>query len=189
MNHTRGEDPVTERVRLGISACLLGQPVRYDGKHKRDAFLVDTLGALVEYGPVCPEVEVGMGVPRPTLRLVGHDGGPRLVRDASGEDWTDRMIAWAGARVEALAALDLDGFILKKGSPSCGLERVKLYQPGVAVPRSEGRGLFADVLARRLPDLPLEQEDRLSDPDLREAFFERVAAYRRLKRTFAAGIR
>src|SRR3954469_1881768 len=142
-------DAALPRLRLGISSCLLGAEVRYNGGHKRDSFLVDTLGRWVEWVPVCPEVEVGLGTPRPPIRLERHreDHGEeiRLVMPGTGEDLTARMRAWAARRAVELAALDLDGYVLKKDSPSCGLERVKVYGTG-GIPRKDGRGLFAAAL-------------------------------------------
>ena len=177
--------PRQAAIRLGISACLLGQEVRFDGGHKKDAFLTGILGPHVAWVPVCPEVEVGMGTPRETLRLVRAGAGTRMVTTRGGVDWTDSMRTWAVRRVEALAREDLDGYVLKKDSPSCGMERVKVYGvdgPGVR----DGRGVFADVLLARLPLLPVEEEGRLSDARLRENFIERVFAYRRLKNLFGA---
>jgi uncharacterized protein YbgA (DUF1722 family)/uncharacterized protein YbbK (DUF523 family) len=168
--------------------------VRYDGGHKRDAFLSDTLGRYVEWIAVCPEVEVGMGTPRETVHLVreldrrpraGDAVSVRLVAPGSGADWTDRMTAYADARVAKLARLDLSGYVLKKDSPSCGMERVKVYAPG-AMPERTGTGLFAAALRARLPTLPVEEEGRLCDPRLRENFVERVFAYRRLRALFAS---
>jgi uncharacterized protein YbgA (DUF1722 family)/uncharacterized protein YbbK (DUF523 family) len=168
---------------VGVSSCLLGQPVRYDGGHKKNEFVVSTLAPHVRLVAVCPEVEYGLGTPRETLRLVRAGDDVRMVMKG-GEDHTDGMRRFAEARVKALEREDLDGFILKKDSPSCGMERVKVYGatgPGVR----NGRGVFADVLIRRCPLLPVEEEGRLSDPRLRENFIERVFAYRRLKTTFA----
>jgi uncharacterized protein YbgA (DUF1722 family)/uncharacterized protein YbbK (DUF523 family) len=177
----------SEKVRLGVSACLLGDRVRYDGGHKRDAFLVDTLGPFVTWVPVCPEVELGLGVPRPTLRLVGDAAAPRLVVEKTGEDLTHRMQRYAEARVAELAALALDGYVLKRGSPSCGLERVRVH--GERGPLgATARGLYADTLLRRLSALPVEEEGRLTDPGLREHFVERVFAARRW-RLFSATAR
>jgi uncharacterized protein YbgA (DUF1722 family)/uncharacterized protein YbbK (DUF523 family) len=172
-------------IRIGISACLLGEPVRFDGGHKKDAFLTDVLAPHVEWVPVCPEVEVGMGTPRETLRLVRDKGQIRMVTTRSGIDYTDAMRTWAAGRVRTLAGEDLDGYVLKKDSPSCGMERVKVYGgegPGVR----DGRGLFAEALLERLPLLPVEEEGRLCDPRLRENFIERVFAYRRLKDLFGS---
>lgn len=180
-----GAPPRAAGIRLGISACLLGQEVRFDGGHKKDSFLTGTLGPHVAWVAVCPEVEVGMGTPRETLRLVRTGAGTRMVTTRAGVDWTDAMRVWAVRRVEALADEDLDGYVLKKDSPSCGMERVKVYGgdgPGVR----DGRGVFADVLLGRLPLLPVEEEGRLCDARLRENFIERVFAYRRLKDLFRA---
>jgi len=162
-------------LRLGVSACLLGERVRYDGGHKRDDFLNDVLGQHVEWVPVCPEVELGLGVPRPTLRLVGRPESPRLVQEATGEDLTDRMRGYAAARVRDLERLALDGYVLKRASPSCGVHRVRVYQAAGA-PSGNGRGLFATALLQGLPLLPVEEEGRLTDPAIRENFIERVFA-------------
>ena len=176
---------MTTSIRLGISACLLGEEVRFDGGHKRDPFLTGVLSRHVEWVTVCPEVEVGMGTPRETLRLVRDGAGPiRMVTTRSTVDHTDSMNAWSKRRVEALSREDLDGYVLKKDSPSCGMERVKVY--GGAVAAREGRGLYAEALIARLPLLPVEEEGRLHDARLRENFIERVFAYRRLKDLFAA---
>ena len=174
-------------LRIGASACLLGHEVRFDGGHKRDQFLLDQLGQYAEMIAVCPEVEVGMGTPRPTLHLERRDGRVHLITTKTACDQTERMARWAEARAEALAAEDLDGYVLKKDSPSCGLYRVKVYGPGHAGPAvRDGRGLFAEALVARLPLLPVEEEGRLNDPRLRENFIERVFAYRRLKGLFRA---
>ena len=172
------------RIRLGISACLLGQPVRFDGGHKRDPFLVESLGAFVEWVSVCPEVESGMGAPRESMRLVRAAREIRLVTNTAAEDKTDIVHRYARRRVDELAGERLCGFVLKKDSPTCGLERVKVYGKG-GVPTRSGRGLFADALATRFPLLPLEEEGRLNDPRLRENFVERIFAYRRLTALFA----
>lgn len=170
--------PDPPKLRVGISACLLGQEVRYNGGHKRDAFLTDTLGRYVEWVAVCPEVEVGMGTPRPPIRLERRGAEIRLVMPSTGEDYTDAMRDWAERRVAALIGMDLDGYVLKKDSPSCGMERVKVYQ-GASVPSKDGRGLFAETLIARLPDLPVEEEGRLNDPLLRENFIARVFVHHR----------
>ncbi len=171
-------------IRIGVSACLLGDEVRFDGGHKRDPFLTETLGPFVEWVRVCPEVEVGMGTPRESLRLIRMDGGIRMVTVKTGIDHTAAMVRYARQRVAALADQNLSGYVLKKDSPSCGMERVKVYDPHGS-PTRTGRGLFADALAARFPLLPMEEEGRLSDPRLRENFIERVFAYRRLQDLFA----
>jgi len=175
---------VFETVRIGVSSCLMGRKVRYDGGHKRDAFLVETFGKFVEWVEVCPEVEVGLGTPREAIRLVRDGDQVRLVGVESATDHTDRMRRWAAARVESLAGEALDGYILKRDSPSCGMERVKVYTLG-GMPSREGRGLFADALISRLPLLPVEEEGQLADPRLREHFVERVFAHHRLRAFFS----
>ena len=174
-----------ERIRLGISACVLGERVRFDGGHKRDPFLVESLGQFVDWVPVCPEVESGMDAPRESMRLVqvGHE--IRLLTTKTIHDQTDMMRRYARRRIEELADDELFGFVLKKDSPTCGLERVKVYGTG-GVPAKSGRGLFADALVTRFPMLPVEEEGRLNDPRLRENFIERIFAYRRLMALFAA---
>jgi uncharacterized protein YbgA (DUF1722 family)/uncharacterized protein YbbK (DUF523 family) len=179
---------VSKKLRLGVSACLLGQEVRYDGQHKRNAFLSDVLGPFVEWFPVCPELEVGMGVPREPVRLMGGSDQPRMVAERSGADWTDRMRALAEQRVSALAEAEVDGFATKKDSPSCGMERVRVWSGRGGPPRRDGRGLFAQVLMERMPLLPVEEEGRLEDPALRESFIERIFAYARWKAACAAGL-
>jgi uncharacterized protein YbgA (DUF1722 family)/uncharacterized protein YbbK (DUF523 family) len=174
-----GEPP----IRVGISACLLGEKVRYDGGHKRDAYLVETFGRYVEWVPVCPEVEMGLGTPRDTLRLVRIEGELRLVMPKTGADYTETMRAYARRRVAELAERDFCGYILKKDSPSCGMERVRVFDAR-GVPAKSGRGLFAETLLTHFPQLPVEEEGRLSDPRWRENFVERVFAYRRLRRLF-----
>jgi uncharacterized protein YbbK (DUF523 family) len=169
------------KLRIGISSCLLGQEVRYNGGHKRDDFLAGILGPFVEWVPVCPEVEVGMGVPRPPIRLERIGGGVRLRMPSTGEDLTDAMREFSRRRVEALAGMELDGYVLKKDSPSCGMERVKIHQDG-GPPAQDGRGIFAQELLARLPHLPVEEEGRLRDPRLRESFLARVFAYHRARR-------
>jgi len=171
-------------IKIGISSCLLGKKVRFDAGHKHDRYITDLLGRFVEFVPVCPEIEVGMGVPREAVRLVGDLLSPRMVGTRTGEDWTDRMTAYSQKRVGKRDLVDLSGFILKNRSPSCGMERVKLYLSPDKVER-KGVGLFAAALMQRFPDLPIEEEGRLSDADLRENFIERVFAYHRLHQLFA----
>ena len=170
-------------IRIGVSACLLGQEVRFDGGHKRDDFLTSVLAPHVEFVPVCPEVEMGLGTPRETLRLVRHSGRLRMITTRTRIDHTDAMNRWASQRLDALEREGLAGYILKKDSPSCGMERVKTYS-GDEAPRRDGRGLFAAALLDRFPSLPVEEEGRLTDPVLRENFIERVFAYRRLEDLF-----
>lgn len=170
-------------IRIGISSCLLGEPVRFDGGHKRDQFLTGTFGSLVEWVPVCPEVECGLGTPRESMRLVRVGDETRLLTVKTAVDLTSRLEQFSGRRVAQLAGEDLSGYVLKKDSPSCGLERVKVYNAH-SVPARSGRGLFAARLADALPDLPVEEEGRLSDARLRDNFVERVFAYWRLQGLF-----
>jgi uncharacterized protein YbgA (DUF1722 family)/uncharacterized protein YbbK (DUF523 family) len=179
-------------IRLGISSCLLGQKVRYDGGHKHDPYITQTLGHFFEFVPVCPELESGMGVPRPSLHLAGNPAAPRMVVTSTGEDKTEQMERWSVERLETLAPLGLCGYVLKRASPSCGMERVKVYasERGLSAP---GRGLFAAALMRRFPLLPVEEEGRLHDMPLRENFIERVFAFFRWRqfvgsRPTAAGL-
>lgn len=176
-----------EKIRLGISACLLGQNVRYDGGHQLDRFLRDTLGQFVEYVPVCPEVEMGLPIPRETLRLIQSPEGPRLVFSRSKEDVTDRMTSWAQKRLSALEKEDLCGFIFKGRSPSSGMERVKLYDR-FGVPAKTGVGLFARMFMDCFPLLPVEEDGRLHDPRLRENFIEAIFTFRRWRDLLAAGV-
>ena len=167
-----------DKIRLGISACLLGEPVRYDGGHKLDRFLAETLGQFVEYVPVCPEVECGLSVPREPMRLEGDPGAPRLVTSRTKQDMTARMTQWAKRRVARLEREDLCGFIFKSNSPSSGMERVKVYsEKGGAI--KSGAGIFARIFREQFPLLPVEDEARLHDPELRENFIERIFTLRR----------
>ena len=169
---------MVSKPRIGISSCLLGIKVRHDGGHKHDVLITQTLGRHVEWVPVCPEFEVGMGVPREAVRLVGSPANPKMIADKSGKDWTLEMQSYANKRVRKLKDMDLSGYILKKDSPSCGMERVRIYGPK-GVPYRQGRGLFAQALMTKLPLLPVEEEGRLYDPGLRENFIERVFGYHR----------
>lgn len=169
------------RLRLGVSSCLLGEEVRFDGGHKRDRFLLTTLEPYVEWFSICPELEMGLGVPRETLRLEGDVETPRLVAPRSGTDHTEGMRTWSQAQMDRIAALDLHGYVFKRASPSCGLFRVKVYGKK-GVPQHNGRGIFATEMTRHFPLLPVEEEGRLHDAGLRENFFERLFAQERLKR-------
>lgn len=175
-----------DKIRLGVSACLLGQKVRYDGGHKHDRYLTDTLGQWVDYTPVCPEAEAGLGVPREAMRLTGDPAAPRLMTVRTGRDLTELMTGFAARRAEELAGQGLDGFIFKAGSPSSGMERVKVYGPG-GMPAKKGVGLFAAALMARLPLLPAEEEGRLHDPRLRENFITRIFVMRRWRELVDSG--
>jgi len=166
------------KVDIGVSRCLLGEKVRYDGGHKLDSYVVGTVGPLVRFHPVCPEVECGLPVPREAMRLTGDPSSPRLVTRESGVDHTERMRQWASGKLEELADLELCGFIFKSKSPSSGMERIKVYD-GRGMPKPVGRGIFAGMFMDRFPLVPVEDEGRLNDPGLRENFFIRVFAFRR----------
>jgi uncharacterized protein YbgA (DUF1722 family)/uncharacterized protein YbbK (DUF523 family) len=166
-------------IAVGISACLLGEEVRYDGGHQRDGYVTGVLSRHFTWVSVCPEMELGLGAPRDPMRLCGDPRAPRMVVTTTGRDLTDEMNAFAGRRVAELAGAGLSGYILKRASPSCGMERVKVYSPA-GLPGGAGRGLFAAALLRAFPLLPVEEEGRLSDPGLRDNFITRVFSYRRL---------
>ena len=177
----------TAPLRLGISRCLLGDEVRFDGGHKRDNFLTDVFGRYVEWVPVCPEVEAGLGTPREAMRLVGDPQNPRLVTIKSGTDHTRALETMTTNRLAGLKNLDLSGYVFKKGSPSCGIERVRTYNKHGMLSRN-GVGLFARVFIEQFPLIPVEEEGRLCDPTLRENFIERVFCYRRWQDLVQSGV-
>jgi len=188
----RSEPPVWRspdlEITIGISSCLLGEAVRYDGGHQKDSYVTGALSRHFTWVRVCPEMELGLGVPRETIRLVGDAGAPRLLATQSGTDLTEAMDTYARARVGGLGALRLSGYILKRASPSCGMEHVKVYSES-GVPSRAGRGLFAQRLMDAYPLLPVEEEGRLSDLRLRDNFITRVFAYRRLRALVESGAR
>jgi uncharacterized protein YbgA (DUF1722 family)/uncharacterized protein YbbK (DUF523 family) len=162
-------------IRIGISSCLLGENVRYDGGHKLDRFLAETLGQYVEYVPVCPEVECGLGIPRESMHLAGDPENPRLVTTRTGVDLTDRMNGWAAKRVKELESENLSGFVFKSRSPSSGMERINVFSDK-GQPVKKGVGLFARAFMDHFPDMPVEDDGRLNDPVLRENFIEAIFA-------------
>jgi len=169
---------VSPGLRIGISQCLLGDHVRYDGGHKRDTLLADTLSRQVEWVPVCPEVEAGLGVPREPMRLKGSPHSPHLVAITSGVDHTVVMHQFSARRLRELERLDLSGYVFKARSPSCGIRRVPLMNAqGVETP--EGVGLFARALMAHFQTMPVEDEDRLHDPQILKDFLKRVSDYRK----------
>ena len=176
------------RPRVGISACLLGESVRFDGGHKKSAYVTSTLARFVDLVPVCPEVESGMSVPRESLRLVRRSGETRLIGNRSGVDHTESMTTFAAKRATELDSMDLDGFILKRASPSCGLDRVRVYaEEPKTQPARNGVGLFASALRERLPGLALTEEGWLCDGPLRESFLAQLFTHHRLRTTLIAG--
>ncbi|WP_306536425.1 DUF523 and DUF1722 domain-containing protein [Geobacter sp.] len=172
-------------IKIGVSSCLLGEKVRYDGGHKHDRYITDTLGRFFRFVPVCPEVGCGLPVPREAMRLERDGEGVRLVTNKTHVDHTNRMLSWCAKRVTELEREDLCGFIFKKDSPSSGLFNVKVYSTGM--PAKVGRGLFARAVTEHFPLLPVEEEGRLHDMGLRENFIERVFAYRRWKDLLKGG--
>ncbi len=172
------------KIKLGVSACLLGEKVRYDGGHRLDPFITATLGRYVEFVPVCPELECGLGVPREPMRLVGPHAAPRLITVRTRQDLTERLLAWAARRVEELAHENLNGFVFKAKSPSSGMARVKVYNER-GVPAGTGVGLFARIFMARFPLLPVEDEGRMHDPEIRENFIERLFFYQRWRELLA----
>ncbi|TKB79802.1 MAG: DUF523 and DUF1722 domain-containing protein [Nitrospira sp.] len=174
-------------LRLGISRCLLGDKVRFDGGHKQDHFLTDVLGRYVEWVPVCPEEEAGLGTPREAMRLVGNPDRPRLMTITSKHDHTQAMEALIDARLDSLHKQDLSGFVFKRGSPSCGVERVRVYT-AQGTPSQSGVGIFAKAFTAQFPLIPVEEEGRLCDPSLRENFIERVFCYRRFQDLVQNGV-
>jgi uncharacterized protein YbgA (DUF1722 family)/uncharacterized protein YbbK (DUF523 family) len=169
---------MTEKIRLGISSCLLGEKVRYDGGHKLDHFLKETLGKHVEWVAVCPEVEYGLPVPREAMRLEGHLSTPRLVTTRTGIDHTKGMLKWADEKVRQLEEEELCGFVFKSRSPSSGMQGVQVYGPP-GVPVRSGAGIFAKTFMERFCLLPVEDEERLQDPYLRQNFIERIFVFHR----------
>jgi uncharacterized protein YbgA (DUF1722 family)/uncharacterized protein YbbK (DUF523 family) len=175
-----------EKIKLGISTCLLGESVRYDGGHKLDRFLRDTLGQYVEYVPVCPEVECGFGIPRESMHLEGDPGAPRLITTRTKRDVTDSMLDWSRQRVKELESENLCGFVFKSNSPSSGMERVKVFDKK-GMPHNSGSGIFAGVFMKHFPLLPVEEEGRLHDPALRENFIERIFVFKRWREMLEKG--
>ena len=175
-----------DKIKLGISSCLLGENVRYDGGHKLDHYIRETLGRYVDWAPVCPEVEYGLPVPREAMHLAGTSEGPRLVTSRTGVDHTDGMKRWAARRLDELGKEGLCGFIFKSRSPSSGMRGVKVYNPS-GVPLRTGVGIFAGAFMERFPLIPAEDDGRLQNPALRENFIEKVFVFRRWKEVLRSG--
>ena len=173
---------MAEKLRVGISSCILGNPVRWNAGHKLDKYLKNTLGEFVEYVPVCPEVEVGLGVPRESMRLVGDPEKPRLITFKSKTDHTDKMVRWARKRVKALEKENLCGFIFKSDSPSSGMVRVKVYNDK-GMPHKVGVGIFAREFMNHFPWIPVEDDGRLNNPQIRENFIQQIFTMKRWRDT------
>lgn len=168
-------------IKIGISSCLLGNKVRYDGGHSHDRFLTQTLGLFANYVPVCPEVECGMSTPREAVRLVGPPENPRLLTQKTAVDKTDQMKTWIKVRLKELAKEDLCGFIFKSKSPSSGLYRIRVYGDDNKV-RKNGTGIFAKAFTKAFPRIPVEEAGRLQDPKLRENFIEKIFSLQRWRK-------
>lgn len=175
---------MTKKLKIGVSACLLGDEVRFNGGHCHMKFITETLGKYADLEKVCPEVAIGMSIPRESVRLERNDENHiRMIAPKSGRDFTEDMVRYSAEQAKKMQNLDLDGFVFKRNSPSCGVFRVKIYQNGQPAERN-GSGLFAKALIEANPLLPVEEDGRLCDPLLRENFMERVYAFRRVKDLF-----
>ena len=168
----------TDKIKIGISSCLLGEKVRFDGQHKYHWYINEVLEQYFEYISICPEVAIGMGIPRKSVRLVGNVDSPEMIEPGSGKNWTKDMHKYNHRILPKLS--ELSGYLFKKGSPSCGVFRTKVYQDN-GIPLPHGQGIFAKAFVERYPLIPIEDEGRLNDAQLRENFIKRVFAYHRLK--------
>ena len=175
------------KIKIAISSCLMGHEVRYNGGHKRHNFLMNELSHFVEWRPFCPEVAIGLGVPRPTLRLVGSAEDPRLVMPKTNEDYTEKMQSYARGLAEQLKQEDIHGIILKSASPSCGLRRVKVYSEK-GFPTKSAVGIFANEIVKSNFLLPVEEDGRMNDPMYRENFIFRVFAWKEWTEIIDSGI-
>ncbi len=169
---------MVKRIKMGISSCLLGEKVRYDGQHKLDHYLKNVLGHHVQWLGVCPEVECGLSIPREAMHLIGDSSAPRLITVRTNIDHTDKMQGWVNQKLKKLEQYDLSGFVFKSKSPSSGLKNVKIYQDN-GIPLKNGMGLFARAFTEKFPYVPVEEEGRLHDSKLRENFLEQVFVYKR----------
>lgn len=179
---TRKNTRFSEKINIGISSCLLGQKIRFDGGHKYDELIVESLGQYLNWIPVCPEFELGLGVPREPVHLKREKGEIHLVSIKANVDLTRSMKDYSDEKLKLLSGQELRGYIFKKNSPSCGLERVKVF--GKGTPVRDGQGLFAKAVTEKFPNLPVEEEGRLRNPSLRENWVERIFAYHALRRLF-----
>jgi len=177
----------SEKVKIGISSCLLGEKVRWNGEHKENRVIREMFGKYLEYVPVCPEVEVGMGVPREAVHLRGSKNSLNLVEMQSGKDWTGKMLRFSEKKNVELSAQRLSGFIFKNGSPSCGVSSIPVYSESGGKLNSRSPGLFARAFMARFPLTPVEEEGRLDDIKIRENFIVRVFSFHRLQKFFQGG--
>ena len=170
---------MTDKIRIGVSSCLIGEKVRWNGDHKQDRYVREILSRYFEYIPVCPEVEVGMGVPRETVALYGDPEKPSMISKKTQTDWTKPMGKYIKSRINTLSDDDLCGYIFKSKSPSCGISRVPLYSEFGSHKVKHGPGMFANAFINSFPLVPTEDEGRLNDPRIRENFIVRVFSFKR----------
>lgn len=172
---------MAEIIKIGISACLLGERVRYDGGHKLDRIILDTLGQLVEFVSVCPEVESGLPVPREAMQLESSPENPLLVTVLTGKDYTSQILNWGEKRLKELQKEDLCGFIFKCNSPSCGMKHIKLFEKDCVI-SSSGAGIWAGMFMNRFRQMPAAEDICLHDTRKREKFIESVFEFKRWKK-------
>jgi len=169
-----------KKLKIGISSCLLGKNVRYNGENKLDRFIVKILGHYFSYIPICPEVECGLGIPRLPMRLEGNPKRPKLVITSTNIDITKKMLSWSKEKVHKLEKEHLDGFIFKSRSPSCGILDLTVYRKKKSPPK-KGQGLFVKMFKDHFPLIPIEEGERLHDPELLKSFFARILIYKYLR--------
>jgi uncharacterized protein YbbK (DUF523 family) len=166
---------MSDKIKIAISSCLLGYPVRYDGGHRLDPYLRDNLGQLVEWVPVCPEVECGLPVPREPMLIIDDGKSRRLVAMSTGIDHTVRLLMWTKKKLADLEKLDLRGFVFKARSPSCAVRDAQIVTPSGSA-AGKGAGLFAEAVLRSFPSLPVHDEETLQDPAVIGGFIESICA-------------
>ncbi|MCL0044802.1 DUF523 and DUF1722 domain-containing protein [Nitrospinaceae bacterium] len=169
------------KIKIGVSSCLLGEEVRWNGGHKKDRYVQAALDNYFEYVPTCPEVDVGMGIPRETVALYGVLEDHKMISKKSQTDWTSKMNTYMKGRISTLGKNDLCGYIFKSKSPSCGIGRVPIYSKFGSSKVRYGPGMFASSFMKTLPLIPVEDEGRLHDPVIRENFIVRVFCFNRLQ--------
>jgi uncharacterized protein YbbK (DUF523 family) len=181
-------DQTNEKIKVGVSSCLIGEKVRWNGEHTKNIFVAEMLGRFFEWVPICPEVEVGMGIPRETVGLYGLPDNPKMLGKKSGTDWTTRMVRYSKHRIREPDAAGLCGYIFKSKSPSCGLARIPVYEKPGSESVRRGQGLFADAFLKHNPLVPVEEEGRLNDMKIRENFIVRVFSFYRLQGLLKKGV-
>jgi len=168
-----------DKIKVGISSCLLGNRVRWNAKHKHDYFFTEILSQYFDYIPVCPEVECGLGVPRETLKLKGNWRNPLLMTTNTKIDLTDLVKKWAAKKIKQLDSKNLCGFIFKSGSPSCGMQKIKVYPDCNIVPVKKGVGIFAKAFMEHFSNIPVKENEQLHNPNVCENFIEQVFTMKR----------